>query len=101
MCLGGEVGGQKRDRHKLLQSMNSEMRTVYCHVSNKGLSLEFLEGYWVQQKAQEEGYREYSNQNIVSIATKMSIENNNLIPPLYQFKKNHKEWYKILINIYM
>ena len=51
-CLKGKNGWCK-----IHQSMNSRMKTVYFHDSNKGLSLEFLEGYWIQQKALEEGQR--------------------------------------------
>ena len=49
------------------QDMDSGMRAAYPCDSNKELSLEFLEGYWVRQKA-------HISWNIVSIATHMSTE---------------------------
>ena len=57
---------------KYPQDMGGGMKTVNTRDLNKKLSSEFLESYWVQQKHLKKA-EEYSDRNVVTLATKMSI----------------------------
>ena len=70
------------------QDIEGRRKTVYPRDSNKGLRKEFLEGYWVWQKASEkaEVYTsqniEYSNQDDYS--SLQCVENNKVLSQKYR-----------------